>query len=167
MLWRLSSLHLKGAGGRKPVPQAVENSSFQGVPRQASSQAQPLSYSSLLSPALGSSMYSMRPLSRYPGAPVWTSGQCWASLSEASHISFLLHQNIPLVRPALRNQSSRTFFLQRAAQPTLAWEKGLKRKPTAFKTGTKVQQKCPKPFEINCSKRGLQSFKLPVTAGHP
>lgn len=52
-------------------------------------------------------------------------------------------------------------------EPVLAWEKGLERKPMAFKTGTKVQQKCPKPFENNRSKRGLQSFKHPVTAGHP
>lgn len=47
------------------------------------------------------------------GAPIWTSGQRQASLS---HVSFLLHQTIRPVRPALRNQSSRTFFSERAAQ---------------------------------------------------
>lgn len=49
-----------------------------------------------------------------------------------------------------------TFFSEKAApgtrgrEPKLAREEGPERKkPTAFKTGTKVQHKCPKPFVIN------------------
>lgn len=37
-----------------------------------------------------------------PEIPIWISGQCWATF--------------PSSRPALRNQSSSTFFLERAAQ---------------------------------------------------
>lgn len=44
-------------------------------------------------------------------------------------------------------------------EPMLAWEKGLERKPTAFKTGTKVQQKCPKPFEINLGLEGSANLQ--------
>lgn len=71
------------------------------------------------------------------------------------HVSFLLNHSRPLVRPALRNQSSTTFFLERAAQgcePTLAWEKGLARKPTAFKT-------------LKCNKNVLNPLKSIAARG--
>lgn len=43
-----------------------------------------------------------------PEIPIWISGQCWATFPSSSSTA--------PVRPALRNQSSSTFFLERAAQ---------------------------------------------------
>lgn len=160
----------KRRAGLKARPPGSGGQLFSGVPRRASSQAQRLSYSSRLSPALGSSTDSMRSLTQQlrgsnmdlgstpsqpqprflPPPPNHTPSQ---TSTEKPELTYIL----------LGEGSTGT----RGCEPTLAWEKGLERKPTAFKTGTKVQQKHPKPFETNRSKRGLQSVQLPVTAGHP
>lgn len=151
----------------KASPPGMENSSSQGVPRQTSFTSTATLLFLFAIPSSGKQH--VLNVITHPAVPGLQYGP-GASLTEASHVSFFLNQNTLLIRPALRNQSSSTFFSERAAQglcePTLAWEKGLERKPM-LKLVLKCNKNILNPFEINRRKRGLQSFKLPVTAGHP
>lgn len=54
-----------------------------------------------------------------------------------------------------------------SCEPKLAWEKGLERKSMAFKTGTKVQHKCPKPFVINAAKGVWKASNFQLLQGTP
>lgn len=99
MLHQLSSPHLEGA---------VEKGSSGGGPKAqtltSTASPTPLCYPQLWEAARAQ----CDPSPGSPEIPIWISGQCWATFPSSSSTA--------PVRPALRNQSSSTFFLERAAQ---------------------------------------------------